>query len=245
MLDTIRPLALLARKLQSHIALSAEDKEAILALPTTIRTLEPLTYLVREGEAATHCAVLISGFAFRHKLTGDGARQIVSVHVPGDALDFQHLFLDTADHNVQTLTRAEVAMVSRAALQELAQSRPMVARAITVAILVEASILREWVLNIGRRNARQRLAHLLCEVAMRLDAQGLATDYGYELLMTQEQLGDALGLTSVHVNRTIKSLESEGLIQRDRRRITFPRWQELRELADFSARYLHLQQQRA
>lgn len=237
------PLQLLVRKLETHSPLAQEDREAILALPHTLKTLEPQSYTIREGDLPTACAVLISGFAYRQKLTGDGSRQIVSLHIPGEALDFQHLFLDVADHNVQTLTRAELAIVPRAPLQELARSRAGIGHAILVSLLVEASIFREWTLNVGRREAPTRLAHLLCELAIRLEAQGLADTYGYEIPMTQEQLADALGLTPVHVNRTLKALESGGLISRDKRRVSFPDWERMREMADFNQRYLHLQPQ--
>ncbi len=237
------PLAVLVRKLEMHARLEPTDREALLALPVVSRMYEPSSYLVREGDAPDQCAILVSGFAFRQKLTGSGMRQIVALHIPGDPLDFQHLFLDVADHNVQTLTRSEVAIVPRAALRELAQSRASIGHAIFVSTLVEASISREWVLNIGRRDARSRLAHLLCEFAIRLDEQGVVGDHGYELPMSQEQLGDALGLTAVHVNRTIKAIEAEGLIARNGRHVSFPRWDALRELGDFSTRYLHLQRQ--
>ncbi len=240
MAELASPLALMVRKLEIHTPLQPEDREALLSLPHTLKTYEPSSYLVREGEAPDQCAVLLSGFAFRQKLTGEGMRQIVSMHIPGDALDFQHLFLDIADHNVQTLTRADVATIPRNALRNLARSRSAIGNAIFVSTLVEGSISREWVLNVGRRDARSRLAHLLCEFAVRLDVLGLSGDQGYELPMSQEQLGDALGLTAVHVNRTIKSLEADGLITRNRRRISFPRWDALRDLADFSTRYLHL-----
>ncbi|MEG8024691.1 cyclic nucleotide-binding domain-containing protein [Sphingomonas aurantiaca] len=89
-----------------------------MALPYTLRVYEPSSYLVREGDAPEQCAVLLSGFAYRQKQTGSGMRQIVSLHIPGEPLDFQHLFLDVADHNVQTLTRAEIATISRVALRE-------------------------------------------------------------------------------------------------------------------------------
>lgn len=239
------PLTLLLRKLELHAELPEEDRQAILALPHTMRTLEPQSYTVREGDPPTACAVLVSGFAYRQKLGGDGARQIVSLHIPGEPLDFQNLFLDVADHNVQTLTRAELAFIPRAALQRIARERPAVGHAILVTILVEASIFREWVLNVGRRDARARLAHVLCEFAVRLDAQGLSEEYGYELPMTQEQLADALGLTSVHVNRTLKLLEAEGLISRNKRNVSFPDWQRMRAAADFNQRYLHLDRQRS
>ena len=238
------PLDLLLRKLETHSRLGEDDRQAIRALPYTLKTLEPQSYTVREGDPPRHCAVLVSGFAYRHKLTGDGARQIVSLHIPGEPLDFQNLFLNVADHNVQTLTRAELAVIPRQELQELALSRATIGHAILVTTLIEASIFREWVLNVGRRDSKARIAHVLCEFAIRLDAQGLAEDYGYHLPMTQEQLADALGLTPVHVNRTLKALEAEGLIARSTgRQISFPDWERLRRVGDFNQRYLHLEPQ--
>ena len=237
-------LELLVKRLALQAPLSGEDRAALLALPYTLRTYEPSAYLVREGEPPTNCAVRISGFAYRQKLTSEGMRQIVSLHIPGEPLDFQNLYLDCADHNVQTLTRAEVAVIPREALREIVRTRPGIAHAAFVYTLVEASISREWVLNVGRRDARTRLAHLLCEFAIRIDAQGLDNEVPYELPMTQEQLADALGLTSVHVNRTLRALESEGLITRNKRNVSFPRWKALREVADFNGRYLHISQQR-
>jgi CRP-like cAMP-binding protein len=237
------PLHLLLRKLETHSELGEEDRQAILALPYTLRTFEPHSYLLREGDKPEACAVLLSGFAYRQKLTGSGGRQIVALHIPGEALDFQNLFLDEADHNVQMLTRGEVAVVAREPLQALARSRAGISHAILVTILVDASIFREWVVNVGRRDARARLAHLLCEFAIRLEAQGLTEEYGYDLPMTQEQLADVLGLTPVHVNRTIKTLEAEGLIARKGRSISFPDWRRMQDVGDFNQRYLHLAKQ--
>ena len=239
------PLALVVRKLDARTPLSDDDKEAILRLPCERRTLEPSSYLVREGELPVHCGALISGFAYRHKLTIDGARQIVAVHMPGDPLDLQHLYLDVADHNVQTLTSAEMALVPREELRKIARDRPSVGVAFMVNILVDASIFREWVTNVGRRDARARIAHLLCEFAVRLERQQLTEEYGCELPMTQEQLADSTGLTPVHVNRTLRGLEAEGLIERDRRRVRFPDWERLKQAGDFTERYLHLAPQQA
>jgi CRP-like cAMP-binding protein len=120
-----------------------------------------------------------------------------------------------------------------------------VGHAILVKILVEASIFREWVLNVGRRDAKTRVSHLLCELAVRLDAEGLADHYSYELPMTQEQLADAVGLTPVHVNRTLKALEAEGLIVRSKKSVSFPDLMRLRSAGDFNQRYLHLEPQRS
>lgn len=234
------PLQLLCRKLATHHPLSREDAQIVLQLPYKLRTLEAQSYLVREGDKPEQCAVLVSGYAFRHKLTGDGSRQILSLHIPGEALDFQHLFVDEADHNVQMLTRGQVAEIPRHAIEELALGRPSVGQAIMVYTLAEASVFREWVLNIGRRDARSRIAHVLCEFAVRLSAQRLTPPGGYELPLTQEQLADATGLTPVHVNRVLKGLQAEGLISRNRRMIAFPDWKHLRDVADFNTRYLHI-----
>jgi len=237
------PLEALIRNLELRSRLSEPDRLALLSLPFNLRTLEAGSYTVREAEPPVQCGVLLSGFSYRQKLTGEGNRQIVSLHVPGDALDLQHLFLDVADHSVQMLTRGQVAFIPRSAIQELAGNRPGVARALLIKILTEASVLREWVLNVGRRDARARLSHVLCELAVRLEAQGLAEEYGYQLPMTQEQLADAVGLTAVHVNRTLKTLEMEGLITRTKRNISFPNWERMRDVADFNQRYLHLEPQ--
>ena len=108
--------------------------------------------------------------------------------------------------------------------------------------LVDSSIFREWVVNVGRRDARARIAHLLCEFARRLELAGLTNGEGYELPMTQEHLADATGLTPVHVNRTLKRLEKEGLVVRNRRHVGIPDWEQLRAVAGFSELYLHLDQ---
>jgi CRP-like cAMP-binding protein len=239
------PLELLLDNLELRSPLPAEDRQAILALPYSLKSLAPGSYVVREGEPPSGCGVLIAGFAYRQKLTGDGGRQILSIHIPGEALDFQNIFLNVADHSVQMLTRGNVAIISRADIQRIARSSAAIGHAILVNILVDASIFREWILNVGRRDAKSRLAHVLCELAVRLDAHGLADDMGYHLPMTQAELADALGLTPVHLNRVIRSLEVDGLLVRSKRDISFPDWERMRDIADFNDRYLHLAVQKS
>ena len=152
-----RSLDLLIRKLDGRVALSEDDKAAIADLPHVLRELPPTAYIVREGEAPGSCSILIKGFAFRQKLAVSGARQIISVHIPGDALDLHQLFLDCADHNVQALTNVTLAVIPRPAMRKLAMTRPVVAQAFAVYNQVEASISREWLLNVGRRDAKTRL----------------------------------------------------------------------------------------
>jgi len=234
------PLELLARQFSALYPLSDEDQQAVLELPYRLRRMDAGSYIVREGDEPEHCCLLVTGFAFRQKVTGSGARQILSICIPGDAVDFQNMFLDFSDHGVQLLTSALVADLPREPLQQLILSRPNVGAAVIQMTLVEASILREWVVNVGRRDARARIAHILCEFGVRLEHRGLTADGDFELPMTQEQLADATGLTPVHVNRVLKSLESEGLITRKRRQIHFNDWRALQDVGDFSRRYLHI-----
>ena len=148
-----------------------------------------------------------------------------------------------ADHSVQMLTAGKVAMIPREDIVRIAFERPEVGKAMWLDTLVDGSIFREWIANVGRRDARIRIAHILCEFGMRLNHAGLGEDTGYNLPMTQEQLGDATGLTSVHVNRTIKSLEAEGLIDRvSPRAITIGDWKKLAGVGDFDTGYLHMRE---
>jgi CRP-like cAMP-binding protein len=237
------PLMAMVRKFASRVELAEADRDAILRLPHATRIYETPAYIVREGATSMrHCTFISSGFAFRQKLTAEGGRQIVSIHIPGDFLDLQHLFLNHADHNVQALTRLQTVEIDRHALQEVVLRHPAIGRAMWVDALIDASIYREWVLNVGQRNARQRIAHLLCEFALRMDAAGLQEKGGYHLPMTQEQIGDAVGLTNVHVSRMLKALVDEGIISRDRRSVKIEDWERLRAIGDFSALYLHLDQ---
>lgn len=233
-------LAPFLRKLEVFAELKPAARAAILELPVRLRAVESSTFLLREGDEPTTCTILVSGYAFRQKRTGEGARQILSLHIPGEALDLQHLYLGVADHSIQMLSRGEVAIAQRKDLHALLDAHPTFARAMLRHVMVEASIAREWVLNIGRRDAKSRMAHVLCEFAVRVQSQGLTGAGGYELPITQEQMADVLGMTPVHVNRTLKALEALGLIVRDRRTINFPSWEKLRDAGDFNRRYLHM-----
>ena len=227
------------RRLERRAPLGEEGRQALLSLPYTSRKLPPAGHIVRDGDRPEHVCLLLSGFAHRYKLTGEGGRQIISIHMASEFVDLQNGLLSIADHSVQTLTETEAAFIPRRAVEDLMLGHPSVARALWIDTLIDASIFREWVVNVGRRDSRARVAHLLCEFSLRLEAAGLASNHHYELPMTQEQLADAVGLTSVHVNRVLKQLGEEGLISRDRRSIVIEDWQRLRQAGDFNERYLH------
>lgn len=237
--DTM-PLDVMMRRLKRRFDLSPHAIDALLDLPFTIRHFTANQYVLREGEAARQSSYVAAGFVFRHKVMGDGARQIVAVHMLGDFVDLQHIMLDRADHNIQALTPATLVQFPAEQLLALCYRYPEIGKALWLESLVEAAIFREWVANVGRRDARARTAHLLCELATRREAAGLGPRGNYELPMSQEQIGDALGLTSVHVNRTLKLLEAEGLIARTKRAVVVADWNGLRRAGDFNATYLHL-----
>ena len=242
MVDPRNILDRMVRKFERRAQLDDSDRKALRGLPYDLKLMEAGRYIVREGSSPDHSALLVSGLAYRHKITAEGARQIVSIHVPGDFVDLEGSLLNVVDHNIQALTRSEVALIRSSSLLELVNKHPRIARAMWIDTIIDGSIFREWVVNVGRRDARERLAHLMCEFARRLEAAGMGSPDGYELPMTQEQLGDATGLTSVHVNRTLKSLADDGLIVRERRFIRIPDWEKMRAIAGFNETYLHLDQ---
>jgi CRP-like cAMP-binding protein len=232
-------IAPLIRRWERRCELSDADKQALGALPATIKSFEKEAYLVRDGQPTTHCTILLEGFVYRQKLIRDGLRQIISIHIPGEFIDLQNGLLGVADHGVQSLNRSRVAQIPREALMEMADRHPTIRRAMWLDTLIDASIFREWVVNVGRRNARSRIAHLLCELAARLEAAGMGAQNSYPLPLTQEQLGDATGLTAVHTNRTLQALRREGLVTLTAQSLTVLDWEELREVGDFNERYLH------
>jgi CRP-like cAMP-binding protein len=147
--------------------------------------------------------------------------------------------LDVADHNVQSLGPSTVAGVSKEALLDLMAKDAAVRRALWLDSLIDASVFREWVVNVGRRNAKTRIAHLLCELALRLDSARVADGSMFDFPLTQEQIADATGLTAVHTNRTLQALRKDGLISLAANRLTIRNWKGLADVGDFTERYLH------
>lgn len=229
------------RRWSAHAELSAGDRGAILSLPFVRKSFARDSYIVREGQQARECALLLDGYAYRQKVVGNGGRQIISIHIPTEFVDLQNSLLGVADHSVQSLGRSEVALVPRSAIIELRETRPAIRTAMWTETLIDASIFREWVVNVGRRSAKARVAHLLCELALRLDKIGAGKDGNYEFPLTQEQLADATGLTPVHTNRTLQALRTDRLIELNGRSLKVIDWPDLRRVGDFDELYLHHQ----
>jgi len=235
----IHHLAPLARRWSKHANLSTEDRSAILNLPFTAMTFGKDAYIVREGQQTTDCCILLRGFAYRQKLLRDGSRQIISFHIPTEFVDLQNGMLGVADHSVQSLDRADVAVIPRGPLVELGDARPAIRKAMWIDTLIDASIFREWVVNVGRRDARGRIAHLLCEFALRMKTICGEDPERLDFPVTQEQLADATGLTAVHTNRTLQSLRRDGLIALSARSLAILDWKGLSEVGEFDELYLH------
>ena len=195
---------------------------------------------MREGDRPTRCCLLIEGFACRYSMTGDGKRQIVSFHIPGEIPDLQSLFITTMDHSLQTVTGCTVGFIQHEVLNDLCDRHPRLARAFWRETLIDAAIFRKWMLNIGRRQAAERMAHLLCEMVTRKRAVGLVEGTTCVWPFTQTEIGDALGLSTVHVNRTLQDdLRAKGLITLTKGMLTVDDWEGLKDLGEFDPTYLH------
>jgi len=235
---TQRAIDLITAQLERHANLDAGDREAVAQMPIKTQTVRAGAFLIREGEAVSDHLVLLSGCAQRNKLARSGGRQIVAIQIPGEAISCSSLFFDRAAHSTQALTSVEVAGIPRDRFRELVLCRPAIVQAIMKMTSIEASISSEWLLNIGRRPAKTRVAHLICELAARFDQAGMANGVEYDIPLTQEQIGDALGLTAVHVNRMLKELDEQTLVIRDGRRVMLPNRARLEQLADYNGSYL-------
>ena len=232
--------ALLARY-ERRVNLTSDERDALRALPFELCTYARHAYMVREGERAITSKLIVDGIAYRHKVTVEGSRQILSLHIVGDFIDLEGSMLPRADHNVQALTTCIMAEVPRDAVLALIERHPGVARAMWLDTLIDASVYREWVVNVGRRDARQAMCHFLCEFGRRVEAAGIADWNHYELPMTQEQLADTLGITPVHVNRVLRELSDEGVVIRHKSFVEVPDWPRLRKIGGFNDLYLHLE----
>ncbi len=245
MIEQRNTLGPFVRVLKRRFVLDAADADAVLTLPHTLKLVDAGRYIIREGDLPSHCIILLKGVASRHKTMGDGTRQVVGLHMEGEPIDLHYAMLFPSVDNVQALTPVEVALVPHRAMLDLMHSRPAVADAIWTDSLAGSSVFREWIANVGRRGAYTRLAHLICEMALRQGADISSGACSFYLPLTQTDMADALGLTSVHVNRTLQALRREGLVETKARWVKIPDWTALADAGDFCARYLQLSREHA
>jgi CRP-like cAMP-binding protein len=231
------------RKLESVTPLSEQEKKSILDLPMVPRNVGGHQDVVRDGDAPTDCILILTGFACRYKQTDSGARQILSFHIAGDIPDLQGLFLDTMDHSLGTMTPSLLAFISHGAIRSLIRTHPRLAEALWRDTLVDAAIFRQLIMGF-RRSAAGRIAHLFCEQLVRSKTVGLANENSCELPLTQHDIADAVGLSTVHVNRSLQTLRREGLVELRKSQLTVLDWDGLAKRAGFDASYLQLRPSR-
>ncbi len=235
--DAIR--AALLRRLRTNSAISEEDTRDILSLPIVVKQYAAEQAVVSDGQRCTECCLITEGFCVRSKTIPDGKRQILSIHIPGEIPDLMSLFLHVMDHDLTTLTPCTLGFISHESLRKLHHRRPNVAEIFWCDTLIDAAMFREWIVNVGQRSAPARLAHVMTELRERLKVIGRAEGHSFEMPLTQEQIGEALGITAVHVNRVVKQLREERIVDLQRGRANVLDEWKFRELADFDGRYLH------
>jgi CRP-like cAMP-binding protein len=233
----------LVRKLTSRGALLEGDPLAISQLPMTVRSANANADLARQGHRTVECCVLLAGLACRYRVYKAGQRQIMSFHAAGDLLDLDAFYLGVTDYSVAALTPVRVGFIPHAALRDLAGRRQSIGEALCRDALSDSAVFREWLANVGRRSARERVAHLICEVYARALAVDLAKPHECEFPITQAEMADALGLSTVHVNRVLQELRGDGLLTLSAKRVKIHDWEGFKHVADFDPAYLHLSRQ--
>lgn len=240
MTQTRRPnLQRFLDRLTKRSALTAEEQEAILELPAHAAQVQSNQDFVRLGEQLDHSCLVVAGYVGRFDQNANGARQITALHIPGDMADLHSVVQPEATSALQALSTATILRIPHSAVRSTAAAFPAIAEALWRDCTVDAAVLAQWVVNVGRRDARSRIAHLICEIATRLGAAPARGEIMFPFPVTQAQLGDVTGLTPVHVNRTVQGLRREGLAD-IRHNVRIFDWEALCEAGDFDADYLQV-----
>jgi CRP-like cAMP-binding protein len=234
----------LIRKLESILTLNDDERQALSSLPMQVLALKENQDVVREGDRPSRSCLILSGFVCVYKITGEGKRQIVTFNIPGDIPDLQSLHLKVLDTSVGTITPCRVGFIPHEALHDICIRHPRIMSAFWRETLIDSAIFREWMTSMGQREAYGRIAHLLCEMLVRMRAVGLAEDHACNLPITQAEFGDALGLSTVHVNRVLQELRANELIELKGDRLNVLDWDKLKEEGGFDPTYLHLEHER-
>jgi CRP-like cAMP-binding protein len=227
-------------KLARRDHLSDEEKRVLDGAIARTATFPADKDMVREGDRPGESKLLLEGFAARYKILESGKRKITNIHVPGDFIDLHSFTLKTMDHGILALSDCTVAVVPHEALLRISEEHPHLTRLLWLNTNLDGAIHRQWLVTIGRQTALGQFAHLICELFLRLQVVGRTEGFRFRLPITQAELGDAMGLSSVHVNRTLQELRGDGLVTWIRDVVTIEDWDRLCEVAQFNADYLNL-----
>lgn len=237
-------LATHLRKLRKRDEISAAEEAAIEDAISEVRSLPADIVAIREGQELDVSTLLLTGWMGRTKMMATGERQITELHVAGDFADLHSFTLKRLDHDVVTLSDCTIGVVPHQRLQDISERHPHLTRVYWFMTNLDASITREWALSLGRRSALQRMANLFCELFVRLEIVGLTDGCSYEFPLTQRELSECLGLTGVHVNRTLQELRRRELIEVESKRVTIRNLPALQAVAEFDPAYLYLERRR-
>lgn len=230
----------LFRRLEQFGPLSDAERQALAEAIYGVREVPADRDLVRQGDCPTHSFVILEGFASRYKLLSDGRRQIISFEIAGDLCDPNCYFLGESDYSIGTLSPCKLASISHQAIGEITETFPRLTLLLWRHTMIDATFFYGWVSDGRQPSAYERIAHLLCETLLRLKAVGLAPEGSFELPLNQLKIADLLGLTPVHVNRTVKALREEGLVTMERETVTIRNWEALRNAGPSHSNYLYL-----
>jgi CRP-like cAMP-binding protein len=232
------PLSRFLERLLRRSHLSSEEQAAILGLRSQASQVAAHRDIVSLGEQVHYSCLVVDGLVGRFDQMKDGRRQITALHIPGDMCDLHSVVWPISGWGLEAMTTTTVLHIPHSELRQLATDHPAIALAFWRDTTADASVLAKWVGNLGRRDAASRLAHFFCEIGMRMEQAGLGTRTDFGLPMTQTQIGDAMGLTSVHVNRTLQALRADRVLRTDRRTIHVEDWARLVQLAEFDPEFL-------
>lgn len=227
-------------KIRLRDDLGREEQKAITEAAQERITFAPNQDLVLEGDRPVHSMLLTSGMACRYRLQSNGERQLLAIHLAGDFVDLHSFLIKEMDHSVGALTQCSVVTFPHERLVKVTERYPHLTRMLWLLTLVDGSSHREWLAGLGLRSASQRTAHLFCEIYTRLKVVGRASDLRFDLPITQAALADAIGISSVHINRVIQELRQQNLITWEGGVVTIKSWDALVAAGDFDDRYLHL-----
>jgi CRP-like cAMP-binding protein len=220
--------------------LTDDEESALLALNGQIKQVATHTDFVRQGERVDHACLVVDGLVGRFGQNADGARQITCLHIPGDMADLPSVVSPKAGWGLSALTGTTILRIPHTDLRRVAAKHPGLAEAFWRDCVADGSIFSEWVVNVGRRDAISRLAHLFCELAIRCEQAGRGDRCAFPMPITQADLGDATGLTSVHVNRTLKELREQSIVEHRSGAVTIHDWDQLVKTGDFDAGFMLL-----
>ncbi|EXS68726.1 Crp/Fnr family transcriptional regulator [Sphingobium sp. Ant17] len=227
------------KKLGGLAELTASDVRIIENATSHPRRYSPRQDLIREGDEPGPMFVVLDGWVCRYKILPSGTRQIMAFLMPGDACDLHIKLLAEMDHGIQAITAATVATVSKTDMETMMRDHPNIAKAMYSAQLVDESVMRAWIVSMGRRSSTERVAHLICELYLRARNIGLTGDEEFSLPLSQLVLADALGMTAVHINRVLKDLRLAGAMALKRGSVTILDPVKLVQIAGFDDNYLH------